>query len=182
MTQDPVKTRINITEGCSVGRLSVGQLVFNIRYHPLFEETPISYIRQGRLRECTCACGKVKLISEKSLESGRVLSCGCLKREKSIIAAQNRLKHVNNSEEKKRIVQEIRSEQARLAYYRIQNPRDEQKIDLILARIRELMLKRLKTVDFRRNAGDRVRRRENKLLTGVDSLLNRDRESQEQPE
>lgn len=68
-----------INPGLRIGLLTVGDLVRNVQSHPLFPEIKVSYLRQGRLRECICDCGKEVLYSEAALACGRVKSCGCLR-------------------------------------------------------------------------------------------------------
>jgi hypothetical protein len=70
-----------LIHGQKIGRLFVGELVANVREHPAFHDTKSSYIKQGRLTECTCDCGKIVLYSWQALKTGRLMSCGCLRQE-----------------------------------------------------------------------------------------------------
>lgn len=64
-----------------IGLLVVGDRVKDLKHHPLRYETKESYFRQGVVRECYCECGKVILLSEAIIRTGRVKSCGCLKQK-----------------------------------------------------------------------------------------------------
>lgn len=174
--------RFLIVEGGKIGRLSIGPIVYDIRNHPLFVETNISYIRQGRLRECYCDCGSVKLIAERILETGRVLSCGCFKREKSAQKVLRDQAEVDSAEARKRLTREIRSAQYSLRWHQAQPLKDENKIEQIGTRIRELILKKLTTINFQKNAKARIRRNNRKLLIDLNLVPDRDHEQEEQSE
>lgn len=73
------KERINVFSGVKIGILSVGELVTDIKNHPLYYDTRASYLTHWRVRECLCDCGVVKLYSENALSSGHIQSCGCLR-------------------------------------------------------------------------------------------------------
>lgn len=62
-----------------MGTLTVGELVRDLKNHPLYHETPTSYLSQYKLWECHCDCGNVKLFSENVLSAGELRSCGCLR-------------------------------------------------------------------------------------------------------
>lgn len=182
MDQLPRSNRIFVAEGSLVGRLSVGPLVYNVREHPLYTETPISYIKQGRLHECTCSCGQVKLIAERVLETGRVQSCGCLKLERSRMAEIRKQTSSLTAEARKQLTQEIKSEQKRLKYYLSQFAPDQERITQIREKIKLLMAQRLSTVNFKKNAQQRIYRKDRKLLEEVEKLISDNHESQEQSE
>ena len=154
-----------------VGRLSIGPLVFNVREHPLFTETPISYVKQGRLRECICACGQVRLIAERVLEAGRIQSCGCLKQERSRLAKIRKQTSSLTAEAKKQITQEIKIDQKRLKYYLAQTPVDTGRVFQIREKLKTLMLQRLSTVNYQKNAKQRIYRKDCKLLEETESLI-----------
>ncbi len=132
--------KLMITEGMTIGRLTVYGLVRNIQEHPLYVETPLSYLRQGRLRECVCDCGFIKLICESALSTGRIMSCGCLKAE---IRAKSALEAVTRLEKKalrSQINNAIKIEQVRLKSLQMVNVhyRDEKAIDACGTRLRSL--------------------------------------------
>ena len=41
--------------------------------------------------ECKCTCGKIKTIREHDFKSGKTVSCGCTKRENSIVKNKNKI-------------------------------------------------------------------------------------------
>lgn len=73
------KNTFFVVQDAKYEKLTVLGPVVDIFNHPLREETPRSYISQGRLWECQCECGKKLLVSEFSLSRGRNKSCGCLR-------------------------------------------------------------------------------------------------------
>jgi len=69
--------------GYQIGLLTLVELVRNLQGHKLYATTPVSYMKQGRVWECKCQCGNSVLYSENALTSGRLKSCGCVKKGKS---------------------------------------------------------------------------------------------------
>ncbi len=108
------KSKINILTGLQLGMLTVGDLVRFVQDHPLFLETPISYLQQGRLREVLCECGTIRLISESILATGRLKSCGCYRQSLREKASQHRFQKVEKQATRKILVEKIRIAQAQL--------------------------------------------------------------------
>lgn len=136
--------RISIQTGMAVGRLTVGELVRYVQDHPLFLETKPSYLQQGRLRECTCKCGNIRLIAESILASGRIQSCGCLRQEIRAAAANKGISRMVLKEDRKYVTGQIRIEQARLKALQLApvTTRDEKAISECSERLRGLFRKR----------------------------------------
>lgn len=140
MSKNAGVRKIAINFGVRIGRLEIGDLVFNVQEHSLFEETPKSYLQQGRLREVICDCGTHRLISESILASGRVRSCGCLRQEihmRSSEAKIDRLRkkaaiHANNNNIK---IEQLKLKTLQLAPVYM---RDEKKIEDCSIRIKKL--------------------------------------------
>lgn len=148
------KPKLIINTGLRIGRLCVGDLVRFVQTHPLFLETPTSYLQQGRLRECACDCGQVRLFAESILATGRIQSCGCLRQEIRAAAAEGKLKRLQVKGAQTSNTVQIQIEQQRLKGLKmIQVPfRDEFAIEECSKRLRQLyaqrasLTKRLKLV------------------------------------
>lgn len=104
MRKSRLKERIPISPGVKIGFLTVFELVKDLKAHPLYYDTPSSYLKHWKLWECHCECGSVKLISENVLSMGEVQSCGCLKakkrqdaweRKQQALAKKNHLREIN---------------------------------------------------------------------------------------
>jgi hypothetical protein len=136
--------KLFILEGLEIGRLTVGDLVTDVRNHPLYPETAQSYLKQGRLREVHCKCGSVRLIAESILSTGRVQSCGCLRREMRAAAREEGIKNLRKKADKAQCTFDIQIAQAELRAELAKDvrTRDEKKVDEIAARIRRLFSKK----------------------------------------
>jgi hypothetical protein len=136
----PRNQKLILTTGMLLGRLTIGELVKDIRHHPLFVETPFGYVSQGKLRECQCVCGKTKLLSEAILRTGRIQSCGCLRAE--VLEGRNREKNQNlrDAQDRKYIISQIKLEQRILKAHQMADSRvrDEKTIQDTAAKIRNL--------------------------------------------
>jgi hypothetical protein len=138
------KHKVIIYEGQKFGILSVGPLVRWAREHPLFDLTPSSYIIHGRLRECYCDCGEMKLYSECALQTNSIKSCGCLKRKRNMESAEEKLKREEKKARKREINHRIRQTQAKLKVYQQlpvplrDQPKYVQEMDLLAAELRKL--------------------------------------------
>lgn len=104
MRKSRLKERITVYPGLKIGFLTVAELVSDPKNHPLYYDTPPSYLKHWRLWECHCDCGQVKLISNNVLSLGEVQSCGCLKakkrqdaweRKQQALAKKNHLREIN---------------------------------------------------------------------------------------
>jgi hypothetical protein len=135
-----MKSRKEIITNSKLGRLTIGELVRYVQEHELFIETPQSYLQHGRLRECTCECGNIKLISEYALNTGRVKSCGCLRQSLRVSAADKRLEKMKLVGKKSQVSNQIRIEQARLKTLKLQPIpyRDENAIEECATNLRSL--------------------------------------------
>jgi len=110
----PRRQRILIKFELKIGRLTIGELVQYAVEHPLFIVTRLSYIQQGRLYECECDCGQQVLISENSLATGFVKSCGCLLREKREQAHNKTLVKEEIKRQKRELNYKIKEAQIKL--------------------------------------------------------------------
>lgn len=108
------KEVISISDGTKYHFLTVGPIVFDVCSHPLYLTTPISYVAQGAVRECTCECGNQVLYSENALVSGRVKSCGCLRKARNEKAHQEKLVRDSFKLVKKEILLAIQQAQQEL--------------------------------------------------------------------
>jgi hypothetical protein len=108
------KEVIRISTGTKYGFLTIGDLVHDVVSHPLYLTTPPSYVHQGALRECQCDCGMIVLYSENALVSGRLKSCGCLRRKRNAKAMQESLDRDQVRANKKEITFRIAQLQHRL--------------------------------------------------------------------
>lgn len=133
-----------INTGLRIGKLLVGDLVRNVQQHELFEETPISYLQQGRLREVVCDCGKRRLIAESILATGRIKSCGCLRASMISGASNRKLEKLQVKADKALVTSTLAVEQQKLKMLqKVQVPaRDEKAIQECMARIRSLIARR----------------------------------------
>lgn len=136
--------KIFITDGIQIGRLLVGDLIRDVRSHPLYELTPTSYLQQGRLREVHCKCGQVRLVAESILSTGRMQSCGCLRHEMRMAAKEQSVKNLQKKAERARVTLDIQVLQAelRLELAKQLPIRDEKKIDEIAKKLRGLFAKK----------------------------------------
>ena len=134
-----LKPKLEIFSGLRIDRLTIGELVRHVQTHPLFIETPVSYLQQGRLREAVCDCGKVRLIAESILASGRLKSCGCLRKEIRQRTAQKKLNKTQRQGQRKIVAQQLKMEQAQLAVLKSASHRDDQAIEESGEKIRELI-------------------------------------------
>lgn len=134
------KYKHNIETGMRLGRLFIGDLVRHVQEHPLYLETPVSYLQQGRLRECICDCSNMRLIAEAILATGRVKSCGCLRQEIRAKASQKKVGRLEVKAAKANLLHRIKIEQAKLQALKMQPvyTRDEEAILECAARIRQL--------------------------------------------
>lgn len=76
----------------------------NHRFGRLIARWPAGILKRRVHWLCNCRCGKLKSIATDSLRSGRVRSCGCLRREKTIarsIGCTHNIKHGHNRRGKK---------------------------------------------------------------------------------
>lgn len=162
--------KILVHPGVKIGRLTVGELVPGVKTHPCYETTPISYLRQGRLRECVCDCGEVRLVSETHLATGKIKSCGCLKKERKALSERQQISKLELKLQNDRIMGQLRMEQGRLKGYQNALVKDERKIAECAARIRELISQKASLKNFKRRAQQRNRYREAKLLSEVEEL------------
>lgn len=140
----PRDSKLFIIDGLKIGRVTVGDLVRDVRNHPLYIQTPQSYLHQGRLREVYCDCGEVRLISESILATGRIQSCGCLRKE---LIDQARLEKLAKSEKqhlKKQLIAQIKYEQHKLKVLQaVRVPlRDEKAIDEAAKTLRSLFARK----------------------------------------
>lgn len=130
-----------IIEGLCIGRLVIGLSVSNIRDHILYIETPLSYINQGKLRECFCnpelgGCGRSKLIPERVLATGRVKSCGCLREQIRLNAIDSKVKRAGFTREKSQLTASIKEEQIKLRAAQMRkDDRAEEEIGQTLRRL-----------------------------------------------
>ncbi len=136
--------KYNFEIGQRFGRLVAGDLVRFVQEHELFHETPVSYLQQGRLRECLCDCGQRRLISESILASGRIQSCGCLRQDQRAKAAERKIKNLNLKLAKSTNLASIQIEQTRLRSLKMTSvySRDEKAIADCAARLRKLFTER----------------------------------------
>jgi hypothetical protein len=140
----PSRSTKYVETGAKIGRLTVGELAQDVINHPLLPETSMGYLHQGRLRECLCECGTVKLIPEVTLAAGRVKSCGCLRREIITKSLEEKLAYRNALNEKRIVSSEIQKIQIefRLERNKDSRLRDESKITEIAARLRQLFARK----------------------------------------
>lgn len=138
------KEKIFVSEGTLIGRITVGELVRNVQTHPLYVETPVSYLQQGRLREVYCSCGQVRLVSESILATGRVQSCGCLRQEIRQAASQGKLERLKKKAAKRANNDAIRYEQEQLRILQRApiHIRDEKAIEECGKRLRSLFARK----------------------------------------
>lgn len=129
-----------IFPGMKIGLLEVGDLVRNVKDHPLYPETPLSYIAHWRLFECHCECGAVKLISENALSGGKVKSCGCIRARQRQEAWERRQSKAQRKQHKREISFRLSCAMDKLSLLRLAPPglRDETKIEEIGVEIRKL--------------------------------------------
>ncbi len=141
---NPPKQKILIIDGAIVGKLTVGDLIRDLRNHPLFDETPKSYLHQGRLRECHCECGIIRLLPEAILASGRLQSCGCYRYEVRMKAQKDKIDRLKRKAEKQYLVSQIKYEQARLRHLQVVRVpmRDEKAITECGAILRSLFARK----------------------------------------
>ncbi len=131
-----------VDTGTVIGRLTVGELVRNVQEHPLFLETAVSYLKQGRLREVLCSCGVIRLISESILYTGRIQSCGCLRREIRANATEGKFRRLTIQQEKKILTGQIQLDQLKLRQLRMAFLPDEEQIAQLQTKIRSAFQKR----------------------------------------
>lgn len=132
----------NIELGMTIGRIVVGELVRNVQEHSLFLETPTSYLKQGRLREILCACGTIRLVAESILLTGRIQSCGCLRREIRAGSTEKKIARMSRMKEKKNLTAEIQIDQLRLKQLKAAYLPDEAAIAQLQTKIRSAFQKR----------------------------------------
>jgi len=168
--------RLSISSGTKIGRLTIGDLVRWVTEHPLYEATPVSYLRQGRLWECLCECGETKLISEAHLSTGRIKSCGCLRRERKELGLRKRLNKVEQKIRSQQLTKEIIVEQFKLKQLQISFVKDENAIKETTQRIRDLIQQKLALVDFKKRVQkrryQRKRYKDQKLLNKPSPTIN----------
>lgn len=136
--------KVFIFSGCRLGRLTIGDLVGDVRSHELYASTPPSYLRQGRLREVVCDCGERRLISESILASGRLKSCGCLRHELRQRAQTLKIERLRKQAERMEVTMQIKIEQAKLRKL-MSAPihlRDEKSIDECAKNLRKLFARK----------------------------------------
>lgn len=130
MMNSPKKLIPIIMPGLRIGRIEVIELVYNVQDHELYNETPISYLQQGRLHEVLCDCGRRRLISESILASGRIQSCGCLRKEIRMKATEKKAKRLHKESIKKENKIAIKLEQTRLRTLQLStDPQKDLKIE-----------------------------------------------------
>lgn len=177
--------KINVVSGIRIGRLTIGELAHWVKEHPAYELTPISYLRQGRLRECFCDCGEIRLISETHLATGRIKSCGCLRRERKELGLKKKVSKIEMEMEQARLTGQLRMEQAKLAQQRAALVKDEDRIAEHVTRIREILQQKTNLANrissTRRRAKQRLRYKERKLREEYGIGTTQEHESQEQP-
>lgn len=129
-----------IVTGERLGRLTIGDLVRDVQNHELFLITPMSYTKQGRLREVYCDCGQTRLVAESILATGRLQSCGCLRAEIRSKCAEGKMERMRIKQRRQAINSEIKIQQVRLKSLQIQPVviRDEKAIDDCSAYLRRL--------------------------------------------
>lgn len=182
------KQKVFITDGTVVGRLTVGDLVRDISTHPLYELTPISYLRQGRLREVHCECGEVRLVAESILSTGRLQSCGCLRTELRMAARERGVANLQKKAEKARVRLDIQILQAqlRLELAKDVRTRDEKKVDRLASELRKLFARKgvLGRKETHKETWANVTRPRqlDKLLEDPDDVTSSNHVPQEQPE
>lgn len=110
------KGSIPVFEGQKFGIIRVGPLVEWVFDHALYSETPLSYLKHGRLRECTCECGKTRLYSENVLSSGQLKSCGCLRLKRQERAMEDRAEREKAKSHLRDIRHRISQAQSRLRF------------------------------------------------------------------
>lgn len=103
-----------VEEGQKLGILTVGQLVYDVQSHPLFISTPKSYLQHGRLRECLCECGVVKLFSENVIATGQLRSCGCRRQRTREIAHTERAGRLAKKAKLRDLVNQIKTTQEQI--------------------------------------------------------------------
>lgn len=138
MKEPKKKQKIAIIPGLRIGRLEVGDLVYNVREHELYLTTPFSYLQQGRLYQVLCDCGQSRLISESILASGRIQSCGCLRQELRVKSSQAKVERLRKEATKIANNNNIKIEQARLKSLQLTPIRDEKAIEECGAKLRKL--------------------------------------------
>lgn len=134
------KEKLLISPGVKIGFLEVGDLVTNVKDHPLYYETPHSYLTHWRLYECVCICGKVRLYSESVLAQGEIKSCGCLKEAKRQAAYEEKEKALQRKNHKREITHQLAMAMDKLSIM-LKAPlgvRNQVVIDETQARIRHL--------------------------------------------
>jgi hypothetical protein len=136
------KEKLFIIAGLRIGRLTVGELVRDVIHHPCYLETPTSYLKQGRLREVTCDCGQMRLISESILATNRVQSCGCLRQEIRQKSTQGKISRMQQKADRDANKHAIKIEQARLQALKLERPKNDQAIEECGARLRSLFARK----------------------------------------
>lgn len=153
--------KLFVTDGTVIGRLTVGDLVRFVRDHILYPETPISYLRQGRLREVHCECGTVRLVSESILATGRLQSCGCLRYEMRNQAQQDKITRMEKESQRRQVILDIKIAQAKLKQLQfVRVPmRDEKAIEECGALLRKLFARKgqLNRKESHKEVGKRVK-------------------------
>lgn len=109
------REKIHVQPNLKIGILTVGDLVSNVKSHPLYDQTPPSYLAQWRLYECYCECGNVKLISENALQKGEIKSCGCVRLKKRQEAWEKRQQARDKKNKKSEIKYQLATARDKLA-------------------------------------------------------------------
>lgn len=143
---NPLDSHGYLKIGFKLGKLTIGEMVFDPINHELYSSTKLSYLQQGRLRECHCDCGTTKLISESALSTSRVKSCGCLRKEMIGKSQDKKILNMELHEAKRSVIAETKILQAKLARLRCVpvQIRDDSEINKIGAEIRSLFAQRSK--------------------------------------
>lgn len=140
---NPANPKLIISTGMRLGLLQIGDLVLNVQEHPLFSETPISYLQQGKLRACACDCGRVRLFAESILAANRLRSCGCVRAKIRQGAAEGKLDRMTRAVRKQQVTQALQLEQQKLRILQMAPiPRDEKSILECAMKIRSLYAQR----------------------------------------
>lgn len=129
-----------ISPGSKIGILEVGDLVRDVKNHPLYPDTPLSYISHWRLFECHCQCGTVRLYSENVLVNGHVKSCGCIRAKLRQEAYVKKQKKAEKAQHKREIKFRLACARDKLALLMLapHGIRNQDKIDETAAEIRKL--------------------------------------------
>jgi hypothetical protein len=160
MDNSPEKVVFFVVESAKYHKLTVVAQIYDIRNHPLYEQTPQSYIQQGRLWECKCECGVSFLVSEHSLSRGKHKSCGCMRYGKRPYDIERKRLSNEYKIRKMEIDSRIKVLRFELATLKTENSliRDEKRIDLVAADLRSAYARKASLVAKYYKDGSRKRK------------------------